>query len=76
MKTLDFIKKAIGSKVYITRNGDLIMDAELKGLIYDKTELILIKLTKGGRAYLKDEKTNKYYSVSPKNIRENIEEIM
>ena len=69
MKTHDFIEKSIGCKVYITGDGDLGMSGRLRNLIYNKTELTIVKLTKGGMAYLIDNYGN-YYSVPPRNVRE------
>jgi len=69
MKTYDFINKNIGNLVYITGDRDLGMDGELRKLIHDKTILILVKLTKAGRAYLKDA-NGKFYSVPARNVRE------
>ena len=69
MKNHEFIEKNIGNKVYITGDGDLGIHAELRDLIYNKTPLTIIKLTKGGMAYLTDEK-NKFYSIPPRNVRE------
>jgi hypothetical protein len=68
MKTLDFIKQAIGRKVYLTNDGDLGFDGSLRGFIFNKTELTLVKLTKGGMAVVEYE--NKQYTVPPKNVRE------
>lgn len=69
MKAHDFIKSNIGNKVYVTPSGDLAFCGELKHIIYDKTELTIVKLTKSGMAYLVDAENN-YYSVPPRNVRE------
>lgn len=69
MKTYDFIKQAIGNKVYLTPDGDLAMSGELRGFIYSKTPLTLIRLTKGGMAIVKSD-DGKEYSVPPRNVRE------
>lgn len=69
MKAHDFIRESIGCKVYITGDGDLAMNGELRHLIFNKTELTIVKLTRGGMAYLTDGK-GKFYSVPPKNVRE------
>lgn len=69
MKTYDFIKQAIGNKVYITRDGDYAMNGELRGFIFDKTPLTLIRLNKKGMAIVKSD-YEKEYSVRPSNIRE------
>jgi hypothetical protein len=69
MKSHEFIEKNIGAKVYVTGDGDLAMCGELRRIIFDKTELTIVKLTKGGMAYLVDERNN-FYSVPPKNVRE------
>jgi hypothetical protein len=55
MKTLDFIRQAIGQKVYLTPNGDLAINGELRHFIFHKTPLTLIELTKGGVAIVQDE---------------------
>ena len=70
MKTYDFINSNIGNDVYITPDRDLAFRGELKPLIFNKTKLKLIKLTKHGMAYLQDEKTGYFYSVQPSNVRE------
>ena len=72
MKTFDFINQNIGKEVYVTNNGDLFFDGELRKIISTKNKYIkltLIKLTKQGKAYLYDEATKLYYSVPPKNVR-------
>lgn len=69
MKTYDFIRQAIGSKVYLTRDGDLMMSGELRGFIYNKMPLTLMKLTKAGMAVVKSD-DGKEYSVPPRNVRE------
>jgi hypothetical protein len=68
MTTYDFINANIGKTVLIDGSGDLGCDGELKPLIYDKVELILLRLNKKGLAIVKDPITNKEYSVPPKNI--------
>jgi hypothetical protein len=68
MKTYDFIRQAIGSKVYLVGDGDLGMDGTFRKFIYDKTELNLIGLTKGGMAVIEHE--GKKYNVRPSNVRE------
>jgi hypothetical protein len=70
MTTKDFIDQAIGKLVYVTGYRDLAMDGELRKIIFSKTELRLIKWTRGGKVYLHDEIENQYYSVPPSNIRE------
>lgn len=69
MKEYDFISQNIGKEIYITGLGDLSIERSLRPLINQKTKLILIKLTKGGMAYLQNPIDNKYYSVPPKNVR-------
>jgi hypothetical protein len=69
MKNHEFIEKNIGAKVYITPDGDLSMSSHLRYLISTKAELEIVKLTKGGMAYLKDKNGN-FFSVPPKNVRE------
>jgi hypothetical protein len=69
MKSYDFIVKNIGRKVYVNGDGDLAFNGELRGIIFNKTELTILKLTKGGMAYLVDDENN-FYSVPPRNVRE------
>lgn len=69
MKNHDFINLNVGKKVYITGDGDLGMKRELRRLIFYKTELKLLKLTKAGMAHLYDEETKLKYSVPPRNVR-------
>jgi len=70
MTTKDFIDQTIGKMVYVTGDGDLAFDGGLRKIIFSKTELRLIKWTKGGKVYLHDEVENKYYTVPPSNVRE------
>jgi hypothetical protein len=70
MTTKDFIDQAIGKMVYVTNKKDLAFDGGLRKIIFSKTELRLIKWTKGGKVYLHDEVENKYYTVPPSNVRE------
>jgi len=69
MKNHEFIKKNIGTKVYVTGDGDLAMQSEFRKIIFNKTELTIVKLTKGGMAYLVDIQGN-FYTVPPRNVRE------
>ena len=69
MKNNEFIQKNIGGRVYVTGDGDLAIHAELRKIIFNKTELRIVKLTKGGMAYLSDDDNN-FYSVPPRNVRE------
>ena len=68
MKTYDFIQQAIGKKVYLIGDRDLGMDGTFRRFIYDKTELTLVELTKGGMAVIEHE--GQRYRVRPSNIRE------
>lgn len=68
MNAYDFINQSIGSKVYLTDDGDLAMDRNLRWFIFNKIELTLVKLTKGGRAIVEYKGTE--YSVPPRNVRE------
>lgn len=68
MKTFEFIEKNIGQLVYITGDRDLGMCGELRPLIFNKTELTLLRLTKKGMVYLQD-KDGIYYTAPPTNIR-------
>jgi len=69
MKTYDFIKQAIGKKVYITGDGDLMMSGGLREFITNKTPLTLVKLSRKGMAVLADD-NGVIYSVRPSNVRE------
>jgi hypothetical protein len=69
MKTLEFIKNNIGNKVYITSDRDMLCNGDIKHLILNKEVLILLGLTKGGLAELKDSKGN-IYKIRPTNVRE------
>jgi len=68
MKNHDFINDNIGKDVFITGRGDLGMDRELRRLVSRKSKLKIVKLTRGGMAYLTD--GVKCYSVPPRNVRE------
>jgi ribosomal protein L37E len=73
MKAHEFIEKNIGKKVYITGDHDLSMNGELRNFIFCKTEFVIVKLTRGGMAYLQNEQTKRCYAVPPRNVREVIE---
>lgn len=57
----------IGQEVMVTGDGDLAIHGELRPIIFSKEKLTIVKLTKGGKAYLVDEK-GIFYSVPPKNV--------
>jgi hypothetical protein len=67
MKTLDWLSQNIGNKAIINGSGDLGMDREFRTLIFNKTELTIVKITRGGMVYLRDE-NGKFYTVPPRNI--------
>lgn len=70
MKTHEFIQKSIGNKVYLTDNARVLaFDGDLRKIIFNKTELTLLKLTKNGMAYLVDDH-GQHYSVPPRYVRE------
>lgn len=69
MKNHDFINSNIGNQVYVTGDGDLAMNSELRDIIFNKTALTIVKLTRGGKAYLQDS-LGHFYSVPPRNVRE------
>lgn len=70
MKNYDFIHANIGNSVYLTADGDLGMEGgKIKQYIREKTPLTLIKLTKAGKAYLKDS-NGEFLSVPTRNVRE------
>lgn len=69
MKNHEFIEKNIGNRVYVTGDRDLAFNGELRKIISNKTELMIVKLTKGGMAYLVDDE-GKFYTVPPRNVRE------
>lgn len=66
MNTLDWIRKNIGKKAIVNGRGDLAFLHELRSIIFNKTELTIVKLTRGGMAYLTDGK--KFYKVPPRNV--------
>lgn len=68
MKTNDFIQQAIGKKVYLIGDRDLGIESALRRFIYDKTELTLVELTKGGMAVVEHDGIR--YRVRPSNVRE------
>lgn len=70
MTTKDFIDQGIGKMVYVTGDNDLAINGELRKIIFNKTELRLIKWTKSGKVYLHNEVENVYYTVPPSNVRE------
>ena len=70
MKTNDFINQAIGHAVYVTGSRDLAFNGGLRRIIFNKTPLKLLKMTRGGLAYVHDELTDEYFSIPPSNIRE------
>lgn len=67
MKLLDYLRSNAGKTVYITGDGDLMMDGELRPLIRNKTPLILEKISRGGKACVLEGK--KRYVVPPRNVR-------
>jgi hypothetical protein len=68
MKTYDFINQAIGQQVYITGDGDLAFSGHLRGFIFHKTPLTLVKLSKAGMAVLEYE--GELFTIPPRNVRE------
>lgn len=68
MKNYEFIEKNIGATVYVTRDGDLGFCGALRKIIFNKSPLTIIKLTKAGMAYLQDD-NGIFYSVPPRNVR-------
>lgn len=69
MKTFDWINSIIGNTVYINGDGDLGMDGQLRQLIFNKTKLTLLRITKKGLVEVMDTDGNLYY-VRAKNISE------
>jgi hypothetical protein len=68
MKVYDFIKQALGKKVYLKSDGDLPMNRTFRKFCNDKTEFTLIGLTKAGMAII--EFDGNRYHVRPSNIKE------
>jgi hypothetical protein len=66
MNTLDWISQNIGKKAIVNGNRDLAFNGELKPIIFNKTELTIVKLTRGGMAHLTDGK--RFYTVPPGNV--------
>jgi hypothetical protein len=67
MTAHEFIKQNIGNKVYVSGERDLAFNGELRKIIFNKTELTIVKLTRGGMAHLVDS-DNKFYTVPPSNV--------
>jgi hypothetical protein len=72
MKSLDFIKNNINSRVYLLNEGDLYMSYDLRKFIkrLDNTPapIFIRKLTRSGRVLLEDDEGNKF-TVASKRIR-------
>jgi hypothetical protein len=68
MKTLDWISQNIGNKAIVSGDGDLGFSGELRSIIFNKTELTIVKLTRGGKVYLTDG-NDRFYTVPPRNIK-------
>lgn len=63
----DEVKRNVGQRVIINGRGDLGIDAELRTLINrPELDIVIVKLTKGGKAYLQYGKT--YYTVPVRNV--------
>lgn len=71
MTKFEFIQANIGKKVYVTGDGDLYFNGELRPIIssrHRQVELTIVKLTKGGKAYLVAD-DGLFYSVPIKNVK-------
>lgn len=70
MKNQDFINSNIGNKVYVNGNWDLAFNGELRPIINNlELDLVIVKLTKKGDAYLYSEQNKLFYTVPIQNIR-------
>jgi sporulation protein YlmC with PRC-barrel domain len=68
MTTYEYIEQNIGKQVYVDGGRDLGFNGELKPIISKgEIQLTLIKLTKGGKAYLKAG-DGKFYTVPASNV--------
>ena len=63
----NLINEYKGFNINITGDGDLAMDGELKSFILNKTNLILVRLTKDGHALVANA-NGETYKVPPSNI--------
>ena len=72
------IEQNIGKRAILNGDRDLAFNGEFRGAIFTKVEMTIIKKTKGGKVYLKDD-WGVFYCVPPKNVtlieEPNIEEI-
>ena len=62
------VESHLGKQVFCTGRGDLFMDGYSRKAI-DNKNLIFIKLTRGGMAYLQDTVSKLFYSIPLKNIK-------
>ena len=60
------VENNIGKQVTLNGDRDLGMDGDLRKLIYNKTVLTIVKLTRGGLVHLTDGK--RFYTVRSGNI--------
>jgi hypothetical protein len=61
------IDQNIGKRAILNGDGDLAFNGEFRGAIFTKVEMRIIKKTKGGKVYLKDD-WGVFYSVPAKNV--------
>ena len=57
-----------GQKVYLSRDGDLLMNSNTKSFVINETPLTYVKRTKGGMDVVADDK-GKEYKVPPRNVK-------
>lgn len=67
MKIYDLINQSIGNKVILIGKGDVGIDIKLRRFVYNKTELTLMRLTKGGMAIVSF--NGQEFKVPPRNIK-------
>ena len=67
MKRCD-IEENIGNFCTVNGYGDLAFESEMKPLIYRKTQVKIIKITKSGLIQVQDQANRKYYSLSQRNL--------
>ena len=67
MKAYEFINSNIGASVIVLNKGDLAFECEMRRLIYQKPELILLKLTRAGMALVAEGK--KTHTIPPRCLR-------
>lgn len=67
---MERVLKLIGQFVFLTSGNDLAMEGNpIKGFIYNKTKLTLLRVNRKGMAIVEDSNKN-IYSVPPSNVED------